>query len=174
MLDHYRYLSIFWKEQLPKEGCMRMFEKRGIRNKTKKQAATSAFDVLTRTNVCAKCYTSSGLYVQMLWGCLEETVGVSIPASGAGFLNLVFQSRTAMEELMPLFNIIMLWLIYPVSVWETWIQFPCLPEGFELQTTQSDLISKLRYFVGEEGSLHSFWVTQAKPRVKEAGCSAVW
>lgn len=55
-----------------------------------------------------KCYTSSGLHVQMLGGCLDETVGVSIPASGVGFLNLFFQSRTAMEELMPLFNIIML------------------------------------------------------------------
>lgn len=65
-----------------------------------------------------------------------------------------------MEELMPLFNIITLWLIYPVSVWETWIQFPPLPEGFELQTTQSDLISKLHYFVGEDDS-HSFYVQAA-------------
>lgn len=44
----------------------------------------------------------------MLGGCLDETVGVSIPASGVEFLNLFFQSRTAMEELIPLFNIIML------------------------------------------------------------------
>lgn len=44
----------------------------------------------------------------MLGGCLDDTVGVSIPASGVGFLNLFFRSRTAMEELMLLFNIIML------------------------------------------------------------------
>lgn len=85
-----------------------MFEKRRIRNKTNEQAATSAFDDLTRKNLCVECYTSSGLRVQMLQGCLEETTGVSIPASGAGFLNLFFQSRAAMEELMPLFNIITL------------------------------------------------------------------
>lgn len=46
--------------------------------------------------------------------------------------------------------------MYPVSVWETCIQFPHLPEGFELQTTQSDLINKLYYFLGEEDSLHTF------------------
>lgn len=86
---------------------MWMFEKRK-RNKTSKQATTSAFDDLTRTNSCVKCYTSSGLQVQTLQGCLEETIGVFIPASGAGFLNLFFQSRAAMGELMPLFNIIML------------------------------------------------------------------
>lgn len=34
---------------------------------------------------------------------------------------------------MPLFNVITQWLIYPVKVWESWIQFPFLPEGFELQ-----------------------------------------
>lgn len=85
-----------------------MFEKTGVRNKTSKQAATSAFDDLIKTNLCVKCCTSSGFHVQMLGGSLDETVGISIPASGAGFLNLFYQSRTAMEELMPLFNIITL------------------------------------------------------------------
>jgi len=43
--------------------------------------------------------------IEMLGGCLGATLGIPIPASGVGFLNLSFQSTTATEELMPLFNI---------------------------------------------------------------------
>lgn len=129
------------------------------RNKNKKKQACSClcfWHNILRTSLCLKCCPSSGLYVWTLGECLDETLGIPIPASGFGFLTLFFQSTTSMEELMPFFNVITLWLIYPVSLWEMWIQFLPLPEGFELPNTQSDLNSKLQYFVGEEDSHSNF------------------